>query len=481
MDNNRLDRYIKDQLSGHKVGINKDDLWKGIQEKKRKKRMLWFFLPGLALLTLGAYFTLPSSNTDFESIAQNKTAGILQNQSTEKTFGPERANENQINNTAPNENLKTTLEKAKKSADLTANTFKHNVKNTALANTNKFTSSLFNKQIIQTPDQPVVSFIDNPTKNIKKEVAQNVESKNTINVIQNNIASSTNLIRNQKSIDESKNYEALTILALSRMPLLEIQREENLSIKKRYYDIIDDKKTVLQQKANRFSIGLYAAYSIVDKTLLNVSNEELFDLKNETEKALENMSYGFNIRYDLPKGLYLQTGMEFNRLQENITRLETLSVETVMIEGIIKTITYADGSSESITGEIEEIHTRTRNYDVHSTYDRWDITVGLGYQKRFKKWSVEGDVNAAFNLNSRFQGFAYDEHSKLEKNPDFYKTNLKPQVFASLGVGFHFTKRLSIFAKPQMQFNAWEATIDDYPVVHSYRLMGGRVVLRFKL
>jgi len=89
MDLNKFNKDLIDKIQNHKVELDKAQLWKGIEKKRKKKRRLLFLLPVLflSLVTVFSIYTKLSYNSDVkvvqnESEEQNKGEAISQRDET---------------------------------------------------------------------------------------------------------------------------------------------------------------------------------------------------------------------------------------------------------------------------------------------------------------------------------------------------------------------------------------------------------------
>ncbi len=496
MDNHRLEKHIKDQLADHKVSINKDDLWNGIQKKKRRNGLTWFLLPGIAFVFFIGYFSMVSldGNNNF-LLSSNEV--VEQNTSVENKIAPSKINSERIASsdlsTSNSENNKIKEDDKTKLKDLNRKEYNsskiHEVNDIGVIE-----SKVSNKHrnFKTNLDPPISNTIATTNTRSYRNIVffeNKILNTNLNNLIpkENNVEKASNILREENKIENElleKNSASIsyTFLSLKEIPLFSIaSKESNFSDKIKDGTFLKANKIKGKSKSHFFTVSLFYTYSQVEKSLSSSSNLELLRFRKASETALENVSYGCEILYELPKGFYLKSGIQYQRLQENLKRFEIRSEEIKLVPGTIENINYADGTVEEIPGMIEEIHTKTRNYNVYNSFNRWDIPVGIGYHKRLKNFSIEGDLNMSFNLKSSFTGYTYNDELKLEQGLDKFKSNLKPQGFASIGMGYHFSNRLSLFIKPQIQFKAWDVSAADNPIQQTYKLRGLTAAVRCNL
>lgn len=479
MGSNNIDRNIRESLSDHEVHVNKDQLWSGIQERKKKNRFLFFmyFTTGLLLLSSLYFYTKYAQDNDKE--VTEFTQSLTQPSNIKDKHGELQRSELKYKNE--------TLAEAKKDETI-------NNRSAAVADENQ-KRTRYNQTILE--QKPILKnkllFQRNETLLFPLRKNHAFKQRHIpLRTDMNDLKANTEILNSKTSLESTSPPSLKQSLlineefnAIDAIPILKMVPFDQQFIlpdaELKTYDVLTFNKLEKTVKVKEYLLGINAGYSFIHKTFGDAESEEsLSSIRNSIEEPLENISLGIDYTFKFQNGLYLKSGFTWNLLSEKVTYLENIS--DLKLEGghIILEITNPDLTMEFQTGETMVQYDTVRNYVVYNTYTRTDFSLGIGYEKAFGKFLINGDINVALNLAQTFDGYILGEDYRMHQNPDVFKKRIGFQSYLSLGAGYQIRPNTSIWLRPNFHLNKWKVNNDENPTDQFYQLYGVNLSCRFK-
>ena len=477
MDKNNLDNNIREALEGHEVYIDKNFIWNGIQKRKKKNRSIFFIFISGALLLSAYFLSAHFSQSDQQSILKpEKTAEHNVNQDLELENSYHKEIIKDLTNEKANETINENA-----TSDAAEKEIKDHSDN-QVEKTRTLKTDLNSKSYSYlTATNPLYA---------RKPFAESKIITPTLLGVKTYQKKETKLSNNHKPGLESKAIHVVSTVAKNlfasdsnRIPTLALKLFETNSEMWRPSIMLESKsKSSYQKVKNELFLNLNSSYSFIDRNLAYPEGVEFADRRSLYEKPLEDIGLGFDLQYKLKNGIYLKSGVEWRRLQESLEYSEKFSETREEGGHIILEIIYPDMTVEFQTGTALVQYDTMRNYTAYNKYDRINIPIGIGYERALVgNFLACIDANLSFNLRHQYTGYLVNADSRVESDPDIFKSNIGIQSFVSVGLGYQGTKNISLWLKPYAQLNRWQVNKDTNPVEQSYRLYGARASLRWSL
>ncbi len=510
MEKKNFQNVFRQELKGHEVYIDKDDLWVGIQGKKKKKRVGLFFWFGLGTLAIVLGLGLWNSFGDFSSdVHDTKTVPL--DIKVEESIIAENAVEI-IGNPDDEIIQKDILTVAVLSNEEQAIYVSENPK---INNEVKVVRQTFSENPVE---KIVIASNSLESQNIDQGVNFNSLQKENSNIIKENVVEvEKDHLKVEAEIgigiilNESKNPSAQSedenenIVLVDTPDVNEAKPEETKTESKLFLEELNEgdeaKSSIIPvdlddnneggivkdspRKFFHFEVIPQFEYGIPIKNLAakNGLQNEIEIFRNQIETPLENWSVGLSLQANHKTGLYLRMGIRFDQLQENVKFTETLKDPILLNDVILKEVTFFDGSVSNVTGDATGARISTNVYNVFNTYKRLSVPLSLGYEKNWKNWAIDGGVDFIFNVSHTFNGYilennATDDNYILVKDADVFKSRLDVDSRLNMGVTYKLSK-FRIRLSPFVQLNESQVLKADSELNQSYRYYG--VSLSFRL
>ncbi len=352
-----MNNKLRDKLYSHPTPVDTDDLWNGMQ-KKKKKRVLPFILFGLLAITLSLYFTFYNGHDDVKiksndittsnSSITTSTNNILANNKLEK--------DTELNGDYLNEQSEVT-----KVAQLKSNT-KSNIKSYT-QHIEKNQSGKFESKVMKTNSFKNIMAADNRTDE-NKIITTDQTTPNS--PIQKSIKShTTNLLHN--SISQSENPKTIAV-------------EKSKEVERGIY-VINEVSTL---KLN----------PLFDFTYIDIEQKFIAPLKNTkshsitinigtliTQNDFESHTkplpgINANLSYSKYIGRNLKVGMGINYIQHREHLTTVYKYSEVRQENIPTTEIYnQDGSIQTLTSLVSVIDNFERSVSKVNKKQRIDFSL----------------------------------------------------------------------------------------------------------
>ena len=439
-----------------------------------KKRVAWWMLTGLALLSLlviGLYYfmNVPMSIQGSDGSLMMTSAGMNENNNESSPIVAEY--DESTSEKTSNKELNTT--------EVKANQKKTDAKNTELI-VNDNSEINFAKTIkVEETNKKYVS--KKNTAGIT-EISASENFKSSQYLTTTILASTTNAGNVVK--DEVENVEEESIVnnigfnrVLDPLLLIDILESELVSV--------DDSPGLQEPECPSFSyripwnIALLAEVGVMKpmKDLKNIgSANSAFDLRDRNESSKEAIQIGLHAK--VSKGsnpLYVRGGAAYTRIAEQMNE-EYDYIELDTMRGLISITTSMTGDTiTAIYGDIVSETRYTGRSEKHYFLHLLDIPVAVGYQLPIAGSFYAGaEVGVQFNLRTSGSGLIFrdiNDYADLSEVTT-KETKVGISYFGGFHFGKHLSKRSSIQLSARFRYYPSRFSAVDPSIEQRYNLAG---------
>lgn len=455
MQNKDLEQGLRDRIYNHEEPVDTDQLWldvqAGLHPEKKRRGLIWWWLPGLLLVGSLGWFAFNELAGD-RARAQDASPVEQQGEATPLAADPEAFVGTEAATVNPDPVTATTREAG----------FSDNSKNTSTNAAPGFALSV-----------PSTAPAAAPKKSQAAVSSRGSDTNTTVVTRLDNLAE----VRRQAT-------------AVPQIALLPVAMLPN-----RFYDPTTPPFSELKDPAcpvftrrrkAQWSIGVVGMGSKPKRKITAVSNENngqmLRNLK--VERPLNALTGQLLAGYETGSGFSLRSGLSYSRIN-SVAEVTLDTTITTIGTGITEVIINGPGDTTFITGVVERrIHTTgtTRFYNRLSTLD---VPILLGKTFRAGKWRFGVEAGPVLNLltsgSARYQR-AEGTFSSRADNEDLFRKRLSGIGWqGSLTANFQLLPKLDVglgfnaYRQPQSGFEVAGA-----PTSTTYTLYGVRLgVKRF--
>jgi len=464
-----IDKYFKKRISNHSEDINTDDLWNdlGLEEKKKERGIFWWLFGAfacLALLTVVYHNSFSSNQNTSESTSEylnSAYAGAVEKNENSNLANASTKSSDFIKET-------TNSEKDQLIKETNTSTITNAVPNFVEQDFNQINNSKIN-------DRPTPANVEINMTDLNQIETAKIPSESN---------QKTSLFKSDQKTNYTEQLTRLTYLEKLKFEMLksESQSASQIAIANNFQLI-----SLAHKKSQLFDIGFYTHYNLAQRNITTISNgpkelDNFLTIKNSSEKVLDAIALGTNIRYKFNRGFYTQLGIEALSITERFN-YQTERDASVIIEGdILSYHVSAQGDTTTMINQGTAIPTATLDWINYNHHRLLSIPLSLGYKKQNTRWSyfVEGSfhLNLLYRFSGRQLNFARD--IALEALDE----NLKHSYVLSAGVSCKLNPRISLNLQPRFQstFSTNSTEPDSsIPISQNYNLYGIQVGLSYSL
>jgi len=482
MDQDRLDKFIKNQIEHLETPADPDLFWQKLQkkqagEKKPKRRFLLFWLTGGAMLIsalLAFYFYQlnalngnkivhsnsqkieTESKTTAETTADTKSNIIVDSENSVKTKTNIASNKASTNLATAKESITTTT--AQTSTDLNSSSSNSKVISASAKKEKPVT-----KQNTQSPNNNTITTVQNANKSStlsikKEEMSIATNEKNTNKPTTSGGAPPTPLSESDVLTNENKiGLQAST----STIKTLELPTSAN-SLDQPFIGLlfVNQQKISVPETPNRpskkdrqkkwfLSTGAAFGYGLASRTLsINDAvdtDENYLKVREDMERSLDAMRINFDFRLQHKSGFYAKSGLEFEQITERFDSF--VNWDSVYSVQQIATIKYAqDGTVTNETGDVMVSAEYFIKKKIYNRYRSFDIPLLIGYHssKENKKWGWFVEGGASLNLQFKASGEIVSMDAtpiQLEDNAQLFKSKTGISLLGNVGLTYELSER----------------------------------------
>ncbi len=214
----------------------------------------------------------------------------------------------------------------------------------------------------------------------------------------------------------------------------------------------------------------------------NQGNELLHNYRVSGTKPQTSFSLGANVNYQMAKNRYLQTGIEYVQLSEEVSLhhqfslYDTLvnitineeqawSIDTIwiantdsFINGSPYLMEYLDSSSYTVTLTETNEKVRERNMNIReSTINTWsyfEIPIIAAFQFQKNQWSFDakaGITTAILLRHQRMMVYPDDEHYSIQTIETTEVSNVLLNMYVGANIAYQFHPHWSLLMEPYLK------------------------------
>jgi hypothetical protein len=506
--NSEFEKYAKDQFDHYEVPVDTESLWAEIapivKPKKDNRRIIWFFLGGLLIGSLGIaslYQGLQNPSAEVMTIrelnSEKDQGSILSNEQQRAndplpTLGESTSIVKKGDTKKPVKEIKQANINSSQPNELADNLQKSNsIKESSVAE--KVSKIDQSNTLITNQNNAVLLNASNNGNHLAKGRQSNAEQL---------LAEDDQMRNNFKNENQERAWSrALVPFFVFAEPLVSDKRfasemevldafKKRLE-KNRLEELSSDKKVGLTKKRRgsflndiQFGLGIYGGVSRSTSELepRNTQSSDYELLRINSEKQLETLHAGLSALLVSNEKLYLRTGLEYTRIgslfSQNAERVEVDSVE-----GIVEIqINEFTGDTTEILGYLQR--TRTTRY-IKKSYNYFhlvDVPLILGYNFGSEDVTIgiEAGIYANILVKNKGEVFQQDEsfYDKKEDPQGWYKSNLGISPFIGCNVTYHFNENLQIHLSPGFRFPSVYSTSAN-PLREEHANLGVQAGVRY--
>ncbi len=240
-----------------------------------------------------------------------------------------------------------------------------------------------------------------------------------------------------------------------------------------------------RQERPSLSLEIYGGLAYAAKSW-QANDEVLLQQRQATERALETSRAGILAEFGRFNGWSLATGIQRTQINERFDYQDRV-VEVEMTTGLQRITVLPDGDTLKVFGEVPLTRTFDIRQRIYNRYTMYDVPLLLGYARPLGDWLVGGQVGWWTNLSLRTEGQIQDQTLENIRLPEEAERVYVERMgwSCSLGVhvdrswGDHWSIRLAANAHYYpARFNqeAYRARLSE-----QYTVLGLQLGLRYRL
>ncbi len=527
MDEDRLDKFMKEKVFHHQTPTDPDLLWQQIQAKqqgpeKRKRRffLLWWLAGGLLLCSLaGGYWLAQNANADENTVVVQPTPKLESEVPNAKTTTeesglstrhnePKNTDNNHTDRLAPASSTQEIITTSELSSIESNSERKTNSEQGAIAesslNNNDFTknknthhSPVNSKANTETGADNDLSFTnmgaDPTTGSTSGQPPLSAPKKSddpSVETTKNNRTASADAVSSPTTTSPA-NRQFTPPLYLNSLAIL-LTSEPPFSINEQLQEpppSDDGLPTKPVSKHRPFSIAGQLEYGRAFRRLTTTDHPEsetYKDLRDSLETALEVLGGGVDLRWQHSSGWYAKTGLYYEQINERFDyhtgydstcTVDNQLVSTYIDKNGVSHDSFGIGTTRKIYSLTKEIYNRYRTFDL-------PLLVGYAPVKDGRwNWFAEGGIHV--NLTFFPRGEILDEQGGFvdlwEDEEMLFEKRTGISLVASAGLSYRLTKRLAIWASPSFRYHLKSMTTDAHSLQQRFWRTGMRVGLQLRL
>lgn len=464
-------KKLRDKIYPHKSEVDVEDIWAGVlaelpEQKKRRRGFIWWWMAvGVVVIMSGVFSVLyfqGNKNSDLKLAPKSQKESIAKIENQQKAVKEEIVNKETIKKTSDQKiNTEDAINNiAIKSTQINKAVLTPTISSEILVKS----KSIVNKKLsgISEPSTSQASFTT--SENFDQSFILNKQTNKTnlqpISPKQNNQSiNQVDLLAGFSSIHR-KVFFAKNTLSL---PDLQIDFPPADYLNNQHY--------------NPFSISLQTGLHRLVKEENNTSQ-----LLNLSERPLDAIQLGLNVRYQTKQGWYAGVGLDYVRMQEKFNWQKQRITRDTMDNQLVEVELNQSGDTTNLRFDQKEI-TQVSNYRVQhfNTIQLYSVPVSLGYHWKINRLAFELETGVNINLLQTASGRILDENQNIV---DFSEqTILRKRVDLSWQTAFRVAYALdpnwSIHLAPTFRYQFGENTRAAQSPGRTYHLLGVQTGVRY--
>lgn len=471
MQNNELEQGLRDRIYDYEMPVDTDQLWLDVQAdlqpKKKRRGLIWWWLPGLLLMGSLGWFAL--------GLLEGDTARTQDAKAVEVPATPPMASIDQApkNATSGSESATATAPGAVDHADFSESRSKAPLANskttkltpTSIAPTAPSTSSF---APAAAPEQ-----YNQTTPALPKEeyLTSMVARPTAITSTTNNLA--------------EVNRQQLAAPHIEALPVALLPKQFYDPETPPFSELKDPTCPVFTKRRKaQWSIGAAGIYSEPVREITPINTDQVGQRNRnlKVETPLNAITGQLLVGYETGSGFSLRSGLGYTRIN-SVAEVTIDTTITTVGTGISEIIINGPGDTTFITGIVERRVTTTGTSRYYNRLSTIDVPILLGKTFRAGKWRFSVEAGPVFNIitsgSARYQ-LADGSFSTRADNEGLFRNRLSGLGWqGSLSANFQVLPKLDIglgvnaFQQPKGGFE-----IADSPTSTRYTLYGVRLGIK---
>lgn len=456
---NHFYKKLRDKIYPHKSEVDVEDIWAGVlaelpEQKKRRRGFIWWWMAVGVVVIMSSVFSIlyfQGNNSEIKLAPKSKKESLVKNDSAHQT-DDQGINDEDVNDNPPvkSERIKNPISASTPSSE-----------------TLSIAKSLVNKKNnkpsrISEPSNNQASFTN--SENLYQLNSNNQQTDKTdlksVSPKQNNQS-----INQVNSLAGFSTIHRRIFFAKSTLSLPDLQKDFPPA------DYLNN------QQYNPFSISLQTGLYRLVKEATNPSQ-----LTNLSERPLDAIQLGLNVRYQMKQGWYAGIGLDYVRMQEKFNwQLQSISRDT-MDNQLVEIELNQSGDTTNLRFDQKEI-TQVSNYRVQhfNTIQLYSVPVLLGYHWKMNRLAFELETGVNINLLQSASGRVLDENQNIV---DFSEqTILRKRVDLSWQTAFRVAYAIdpnwSLHIEPSFRYQFGNNTRASQSTSRTYHLLGVQTGIRY--
>lgn len=507
MGKDKFEQYLQELLQDHKVSIDTNEIWPGIEETlpPTGNAAAWpYWALGAVLIGVVTWMLVPNASDTDGRVNDSSSKNLVLNQAeVEQNSLDQNTEIDQIasiqNNTNGDEASELLSEGVSTSALITPVT-------SASQRAEKISSD--NKQNFTTNQAAVVNDGSKPshikTSATKHTLNQHLNRENvfdassfvkkSIDDAALNASIATSIYEAEQgtpSPDNITSAHAMTTRQmehsiLSPLPagLSDEYTVDKLSNRTIALPTLND---CYDFKGRSWALALdaYAGINYASKSLKSKSNElgaaSYINSRENSEDFLEAFDAGLTVNFLNRRGYLASVGINYSQIDEKFNYF-SVTTESRFDSVVTRIEIDSTGMIDSIR-EWRQVTVQTaREVLTYNYYRMVDIPIAVGYQFYKDKWAFEAQGGVMLNLLFKKQGELLNSALSVTEFTDndlVFREKVGLSVFGSFKAIYPLNNRLGVYAEPYARFNLKSITVDNYALDQRYNNFGLRVGARF--
>jgi len=507
MDLEKMNKDLIESIQNHSVDIDTDELWKGI-EQKRKKDKRYYVIPFFLVLFLGiGYYFVSSSDGVVNNTPGEYVQTDLQNKKEEKHTADTQVDTNELvressKNVAAKEDQARIVSSVSSEKTNTLNELQDFnsqqkvrvekptdqkrlqstiVENSAFQRISENTNT--NNNSFETISESAIKHNTNLQTTEEKVVTESMTHANVL-------ANVTNTQNHSNAITPNQNETIFPDVNTDRNNIARLLSIEYLkpSLLTHYSDLPQPAFTnskqiyaLQNQHTNPYELTLFTSYGILCRGFSDrLESVEYQVVREATETILEEISFGAGFNYYLNSSFYLNASLQYSKISE---RFENSEERQEAVKGTT-TVLQILGPDPGMVQNIEGTATGTQNFrDYYTYYNQLhflDVPLVLGYRKPFTKFSLGVEAGILVNLNLKFDGHILDGSFNVVENPDYFSNRIGLRYILGSKITYSISDKVSVAFQPRFIYQNGNISTDQNPLAQKYQVFKMQFAFDYK-
>ena len=476
-----IEQHIKSSLENHPTQLNKELLWKNIQEKQKAtvwKKVISIFLLSVSLIAFSALIIPQLKNskkytsensaltqTDSQNSENNLNSLVKKNSATsthlkEKEFDSD-FQDSQISSTEiekviaqkTESNFKNRTEKNQKEKI----TFKTNLRLEKDRSKENTSSNISSKIAEPTIFQDFKSNIELSIPNEKRFKETSLLKSRDLSMADS--YGSTFAPQGLNTYNSKLSFESL--VSKNTLGIEDYQRKINKALPKIEKCVVKNKKIIecYDPKKKRNSISIIA-YGIADynfnTTNTSIENINYLEQRDSTTSYQLSNRAGIQLKYLFRNGLYFKAGIEQGNLRANFYNKTRTTTTEILPNQLIDIDIDMNGDTTKTYGNAPVTTIKTTTWDINNNLRTYDLPLLIGFQTRGGPLKYAIELGASINLNQDFNGWLMGTNNQPfdasnGAGTPFYKNKVGPSLLAGFNISYNLSPLWSVYASSNLK------------------------------